>query len=67
MSQVSKPNYLLAGDEAVSSEPSSWDVPEELADLFAAYMKSDAAPKKLFRLQCPLKNLSSTSVEEFAF
>lgn len=33
------------------SEPLSWEVPEELADLFAIYLKSDPAPEKLSRLQ----------------
>lgn len=48
---VSTLNDLLACDKAVASEPLSWEVPEELADLFAIYAKSDAAPEKLTRLQ----------------
>lgn len=32
-------------------EPQSWEVPEELADLFAIYLKSDPVPEKLLRLQ----------------
>ncbi|KAM1653453.1 hypothetical protein ACFX15_005663 [Malus domestica] len=48
---VSSLNDLLACDKAVPAKPLSWDVPEELADLFAIYMKSGAAPEKLSRLQ----------------
>ncbi|KAL0389113.1 UNVERIFIED_CONTAM: protein, chloroplastic [Sesamum calycinum] len=32
---------LLASDKAVPSTPLSWEVPEELADLFLVYLKSD--------------------------
>ncbi|KAM1055623.1 hypothetical protein ACFX13_029831 [Malus domestica] len=48
---VSSLNDLLACDKAVPAKPLSWEVPEELADLFGIYMKSDAAPEKLSRLQ----------------
>ncbi|XWS71924.1 hypothetical protein CRYUN_Cryun03dG0180200 [Craigia yunnanensis] len=48
---VSSLNDLLACDKAVPSEPLSWEVPEELADLFGIYAKCNPAPKKLFRLQ----------------
>uniref|UniRef100_A0A803MW62 Chloroplast inner envelope protein n=1 Tax=Chenopodium quinoa TaxID=63459 RepID=A0A803MW62_CHEQI len=48
---VSTLNDLLACDKAVTAEPLSWEVPEELADLFAIYAKSDAAPEKISRLQ----------------
>ncbi|XP_057549314.1 protein TIC110, chloroplastic [Amaranthus tricolor] len=48
---ISTLNDLLACDKAVTSEPLSWEVPEELADLFAIYVKSDAAPEKVSRLQ----------------
>ncbi|OWM68481.1 hypothetical protein CDL15_Pgr024621 [Punica granatum] len=48
---VSSLNDLLACDKAVPSEPLSWEVPEELVDLFAIYLKSDPAPEKLSRLQ----------------
>ncbi|XP_004296031.1 PREDICTED: protein TIC110, chloroplastic-like [Fragaria vesca subsp. vesca] len=48
---VSSLNDMLACDKAVPAKPLSWDVPEELADLFAIYLKSDPAPEKLSRLQ----------------
>lgn len=48
---VSTLNDLLACDKAVTAEPLSWDVPEELVDLFAIYMKSDPVPEKFSRLQ----------------
>ncbi|KAK2652948.1 hypothetical protein Ddye_012804 [Dipteronia dyeriana] len=48
---VSSLNDLLACDKAVPAEPLSWDVPDELSDLFAIYMKSDPAAEKLSRLQ----------------
>ncbi|XP_021851362.1 protein TIC110, chloroplastic [Spinacia oleracea] len=48
---VSTLNDLLACDKAVTAEPLSWEVPEELADLFAIYSRSDAAPEKISRLQ----------------
>ncbi|KAM7256028.1 hypothetical protein ACFE04_011769 [Oxalis oulophora] len=44
-------NDLLACDKAVPSEPLSWDVPEELADLFVIYSKTNPTPEKLSRLQ----------------
>lgn len=49
--QISTLNDLLACDKAVTAEPLSWEVPEELADLFSIYAKSDAAPEKVSRLQ----------------
>ncbi|KAH9605717.1 hypothetical protein KSS87_007724 [Heliosperma pusillum] len=48
---VSALNDLLACDKAVSAEPLSWDMPDELADLYAIYVKKEAAPEKLSRLQ----------------
>ncbi|XP_030537465.2 protein TIC110, chloroplastic-like [Rhodamnia argentea] len=48
---VSSLNDMLACDKAVPAEELSWEVPEELADLFAIYMKSEPAPEKLSRLQ----------------
>ncbi|XVF05832.1 hypothetical protein REPUB_Repub05bG0207100 [Reevesia pubescens] len=48
---VSSLNDLLACDKAVPSEPLSWEVPEELTDLFGIYAKSNPAPEKLSRLQ----------------
>lgn len=58
---VSSLNDLLACDKAVPSEPLSWEVTEELADLFAIYMKSDPAPEKLSRLQYLLGISDSTA------
>lgn len=49
--QVLSLNDMLACDKAVPAKPLTWDVPEELADLYAIYMKSDPAPEKLLRLQ----------------
>ncbi|KAJ6291275.1 hypothetical protein OIU76_023353 [Salix suchowensis] len=48
---VSTLNDLLACDKAVPSEPLTWEVPEELADLYTIYMKNNPAPEKLCRLQ----------------
>ncbi|GAB4824285.1 hypothetical protein Ancab_007172 [Ancistrocladus abbreviatus] len=59
---VSTLNDLLACDKAVPAEPLSWDVEEELADLFAIYMKSDPASEKLARLQYLLGINDSTAV-----
>lgn len=59
--QISTLNDLLACDKAVTSEPLSWEVPEELADLFAIYAKSDAAPEKVSRLQYLLGISDSTA------
>lgn len=51
MLQVSSLNDLLACDKAVPSKPLSWEVPEELADLFTIYLNSDPTPEKLSRVQ----------------
>ncbi|KAL5720861.1 hypothetical protein ACHQM5_013491 [Ranunculus cassubicifolius] len=48
---VSSLNDMLACDKAVPAEPLSWEVSEELADLFSIYQQSDPAPEKLSRLQ----------------
>ena len=48
---VSSLNDLLACDKAVPATPVSWEVPEELADLYTIYHKSEPAPEKLSRLQ----------------
>nr|GMD14051.1 protein TIC110, chloroplastic [Ipomoea batatas] len=48
---VSSLNNLLACDKVVPSTPLSWEVPEELDDLFLIYLKSDPAPERLSRLQ----------------
>ncbi|EEF44660.1 protein TIC110, chloroplastic [Ricinus communis] len=58
---VSTLNDLLACDKAVPSELLTWDVPEELADLFTIYMKNDPAPEKLSRLQYLLGISDSTA------
>lgn len=58
---VSTLNDLLACDKAVTAEPLTWEVPEELADLFDIYMKGDAEPEKLSRLQYLLGISDSTA------
>ncbi|XP_043703542.1 protein TIC110, chloroplastic [Telopea speciosissima] len=58
---VSSLNDMLACDKAVPAEPLSWEVPEELSDLFTIYMKSDPAPEKLSRLQYLLSISDSTA------
>lgn len=42
---------MLACDKAAPSQPLSWDVPEELVDLYGIYMKSNPTSEKLSRLQ----------------
>ncbi|XP_052194994.1 protein TIC110, chloroplastic [Diospyros lotus] len=59
---VSSLNDLLACDKAVPAQPLSWEVPEELADLFVIYLKSEPAPEKLSRLQY-LLNISDLTAE----
>ncbi|XP_016164372.1 protein TIC110, chloroplastic [Arachis ipaensis] len=58
---VSSLNDLLACDKAVPAQPQSWEVPEELADLYTIYLKSDPAPEKLARLQYLLGISDSTA------
>ncbi|CAN4115766.1 unnamed protein product [Withania somnifera] len=58
---VSSLNDLLACDKAVPATPLSWEVPEELADLFIQYVKSDPPPEKLSRLQYLLDISDSTA------
>ncbi|KAK7276097.1 hypothetical protein RIF29_17230 [Crotalaria pallida] len=58
---VSSLNDLLACDKAVPSQQLSWEVPEELADLYTIYLKSDPAPEKLSRLQYLLGINDSTA------
>ncbi|KAG5224980.1 chloroplast inner envelope family protein [Salix suchowensis] len=58
---VSTLNDLLACDKAVPSEPLTWEVPEELADLYTIYMKNNPAPEKLCRLQYLLGISDSTA------
>ncbi|PIA59620.1 hypothetical protein AQUCO_00400483v1 [Aquilegia coerulea] len=58
---VSSLNDMLACDKVMPAEPLSWEVPEELADLFAIFQKSDPAPEKLSRLQYLLGISDSTA------
>ncbi|KAJ6758214.1 PROTEIN TIC110 CHLOROPLASTIC [Salix koriyanagi] len=58
---VSTLNDLLACDKAVPSEPLTWEVPEELADLYTIHMKNNPAPEKLSRLQYLLGISDSTA------
>ncbi|KAF3454828.1 hypothetical protein FNV43_RR05276 [Rhamnella rubrinervis] len=58
---VTSLNDLLACDKAVPSKPLSWEIPEELSDLYTIYMKSDPAPEKLSRLQYLLGISDSTA------
>lgn len=58
---VSSLNDLLACDKAVPATPVSWEVPEELSDLFVIYLKSEPAPEKLSRLQYLLDISDSTA------
>ncbi|RDX74698.1 Protein TIC110, chloroplastic [Mucuna pruriens] len=60
---VSSLNDLLACDKAVPSQSQtlSWEVPEELADLYTIYMKSDPTPENLSRLQYLLGINDSTA------
>ncbi|CAI9776508.1 unnamed protein product [Fraxinus pennsylvanica] len=59
---VNSLNDLLACDKAVPSTPLSWEVPEELADLFLVYLKSDPSPENLARVQY-LLNISDSTAE----
>ncbi|KAL5582894.1 hypothetical protein UlMin_015336 [Ulmus minor] len=58
---VSSLNDLLACDKAVPAKQLSWEVPEELADLYTIYVKSEPAPEKLSRLQYLLGISDSTA------
>nr|XP_034921321.1 protein TIC110, chloroplastic-like isoform X1 [Populus alba] len=58
---VSTLNDLLACDKAVPSEPLTWEVPEELADLYTIHMKNNPEPEKLSRLQYLLGISDSTA------
>lgn len=60
--QVNSLNDMLACDKAVPSTPTSWELPEELTDLFTIYMRSDPAPEKLTRVQY-LLNISDSTAE----
>ncbi|KAL2470925.1 hypothetical protein Adt_39061 [Abeliophyllum distichum] len=59
---VNSLNDLLACDKAVPSTPLSWEVPEELSDLFLVYLKSDPSPENLARVQY-LLNISDSTAE----
>lgn len=52
---------MLACDKAVPSDPLSWEVPEEVHDLFAIYLNSNPEPEKLSRLQHLLGISDSTA------
>lgn len=52
---------MLACDKAVPAQPLSWEVPEELADLYTIYLKKDPAPEKFSRLQYLLGISDSTA------
>ncbi|KAK6163835.1 hypothetical protein DH2020_000699 [Rehmannia glutinosa] len=58
---VNSLNDLLACDKAVPSTPLSWEVQEELADLFLVYLKSDPAAEKAARIQYLLDISDSTA------
>ncbi|XP_054819172.1 protein TIC110, chloroplastic [Prosopis cineraria] len=58
---VASLNDLLACDKAVPARPLSWEVPEELADLYTIYSKKDPSPEKLSRLQYLLGISDSTA------
>lgn len=61
--QVSSLNDMLACDKAVPAEPLSWQVPEELVDLYLVYMKNNQPAEKLSRLQFLLR-ISDLVVDE---
>lgn len=52
---------MLTCEKAVPYQPQSWGVQEELADLYTIYMKSNATPEKLSRLQYLLGINDSTA------
>ncbi|GFP97345.1 protein tic110 chloroplastic [Phtheirospermum japonicum] len=59
---VNSLNDLLACDKAVPSSPLSWEVPEEMGDLFLEYLKSDPPAEKVARVQY-LLNISDSTAE----
>ncbi|CAH9075311.1 unnamed protein product [Cuscuta epithymum] len=59
---VSSLNDLLACDKAVPSTPLSWELPEEVADLFVIYLQSNPATEKVSRLQY-LLDISDSKAE----
>lgn len=60
---ISTLNDLLACDKAVPAEPLSWDVPEELEDLYALYAHSQPTPEKSTRLRYLLGISESTAAD----
>ncbi|XP_045824097.1 protein TIC110, chloroplastic-like [Trifolium pratense] len=58
---VSSLNDILACDKAMPSHPLSWELSEELADLYTIFIKSNPTPEKLTRLQHLLGIRDSTA------
>jgi len=60
---------MLACDKAVHSQPLSWELPEELADLYTIFMKSNPAPEKLTRLQhlLDINNSTASALRELGY
>ncbi|GAU27288.1 hypothetical protein TSUD_125690 [Trifolium subterraneum] len=58
---VSSLNDMLACDKAMPSQPLSWELSEELADLYTIFIKSNPTPEKLTRLQHLLNIHDSTA------
>ncbi|KAL6516428.1 hypothetical protein OROGR_019733 [Orobanche gracilis] len=59
---VNSLNDLLACDKAVPSTPLSWEIQDELTDLFLVYLKSNPVREKIDRLQY-LMNISNSTAE----
>ncbi|KZV25772.1 hypothetical protein F511_04833 [Dorcoceras hygrometricum] len=59
---VNSLNNMLACDKAVPSTPLSWELLDELADLFLVYLKSDPEDEKRARMQY-LLNISDSTAE----
>lgn len=59
--QVSSLNDMLACDKAIPSPPLSWELPEELADLYTIFLKSNPTSQKLTRMQFLLGIHDSTA------
>ncbi|CAI8596921.1 unnamed protein product [Vicia faba] len=58
---VSSLNDMLACDKAIPSPPLSWELPEELADLYTIFLKSSPSSEKLTRMQFLLGIHDSTA------
>ncbi|XP_058767994.1 protein TIC110, chloroplastic-like [Vicia villosa] len=58
---VSSLNDMLACDKAIPSPPLSWELPEELADLYTVFLKSSPSSEKLTRMQFLLGIHDSTA------